>query len=90
MLYTAEDKAPFSIVIPVMLLMWQPGIIDVADGLLLLYPDFRTPCWVLVNPVLNAAIDEFRQVVIEGCTGRRRSMSGFDMEPSLKVKQALL
>ena len=62
MLYTAEDISAVFDCHPCHVVdLWQLGIIDVADGLLLLYPDFRTPCWVLVNPVLNAAIDEFRR-----------------------------
>ena len=36
------------------------GIIDVAAGLLLVYPDHQTPCWVVVNPVVGDALDALR------------------------------
>ena len=36
------------------------GIIDVAPGLLLLYPDHQTPCWIVVNPVVGDALDALR------------------------------
>ena len=58
MIYTAEELAlvldyPANRILE----LHRLGIIDVAPNVLLLRPDTRPRCWVVVNPVVSAAMD---------------------------------